>query len=142
MTLSISPQDRVYGASPGALPNPFVGAALTDDLIEDADTLLEAETLLLAEAWMLEAAALILDFPVFEGLAIDLALAVDVFEAWDEISDLADFDIALRLGDDIGIFEADDTLNVGVADLTTFEELGVNFAAELLEALEETADAE
>jgi hypothetical protein len=47
ITLSISPQDRVYGASPGALPQPLVGRGLVEDLVDEAEALLEAEALAL-----------------------------------------------------------------------------------------------
>jgi hypothetical protein len=47
ITLSISPQDKVYGASPGALPQPLVGSGLAEDLVDEAETLLEAEALAL-----------------------------------------------------------------------------------------------
>jgi hypothetical protein len=106
ITLSISPQDKVYGASPGALPQPLVGSGLAEDLVDEAETLLEAEA---------------------------LALDLEVDEAFAEIWEWADFETELRLGEDTAIFEADDAFDgeaVGDADgLLGFTELDVGLAA-------------
>lgn len=116
-------------------PQPLVGAALTDDLVDDADKLFETETLFEAEALTLEAADLTLDLAMEEGFAVDLALIDEAFEAFEEISDLADFETELRLGVDTGIFVADglDGDAVGEAD-------GLLGFTELEAALEATAD--
>jgi hypothetical protein len=126
ITLSISPQDKVYGASPAALLQPLVGSGLAEDLVD------EAELLFVAEA---------------------LALDLEVDEAFAEIWDWADFETELRLGEEIAIFEADDAFDggaVGDAEgLLDFTALDVGLAAAdeallgaalLVDSFDETAD--
>ena len=114
----------------------MVGIALAEDLVDDAETLLDAEAL--AE-----------DFEVDAALADDF----EVDEALAEIWEWADFETELRFGEDTAILEADDAFDgeaVGDADgLLGFTELDVGLAAAeetLLEAallvntFDETAD--
>lgn len=126
ITLSISPQDKVYGASPAALLQPLVGSGLAEDLVDEAETLLEAE-----------------------ALALDLEVDVAFAEIWD----WADFETELRLGEEIAIFDAEDAFEgetVGDAEgLLGFTALDVGLAAVdeallkaslLVDSFDETAD--
>jgi len=113
-----------------------VGIALAEDLVDDAETLLEAEAL--AE-----------DFEVDEALADEL----EVDEALAEIWEWADLDTELRFGEETATLEADDAFDgeaVGDADgLLGFTGLDVGLvaaeealleAALLVDTFDETAD--
>jgi hypothetical protein len=104
----------------------LVGSGLAEDLVDEAETLLEAEA---------------------------LALDLEVDEAFAEIWEWADLETELRLGEDTAIFEADDAFDgeaVGDADdLLDFTALDVDLAAAddtlleaalLVDTFDETAD--
>lgn len=97
ITLSSSPHDSVYGASPGADPHPFEveGFDLEADDVEEA---------------LLEMEPFALDLAAADDLALDLVLAdlaaALVLDALAEISDLAARDMELTLGEETGIREA------------------------------------
>jgi hypothetical protein len=119
----------------------LVGTGLAEDLVDDADTLLEADALILDFA---ELEAFALDLADTMGLPVDFALTEEAFEAWEEISEWAVLDNELRLGEETGIFDAEEDLDgeaVGLVEgLLGVTELEEDLTADLLAAFDEIAE--